>query len=69
MNWNEIEGQWGQMQGALKTRWAKLTDEDLESVAGKRDQLVGKLQERYGMLQERAEHQIDGWIAGLTPTA
>jgi uncharacterized protein YjbJ (UPF0337 family) len=69
MNWDEIEGQWKQMTGTLKSRWAKLTDDDVQNVAGKRDQLVGKIQERYGILKERAEHQVDAWIADLTPTA
>jgi len=63
MNWNQIEGQWLQLKGAVKSQWAKLTDDDLDNVAGKRDQLVGKLQARYGVLQEDAEKQIDSWIA------
>lgn len=53
------------MKGSVKSKWAKLTDDDLEHVAGKRDQLVGKLQERYGILKENAETQIDKWIAKL----
>jgi uncharacterized protein YjbJ (UPF0337 family) len=67
MNWNVIEGRWGQMKGELRNHWAKLTDDDLEHVAAKKDKLVGKLQERYGMLKEEAERQIDAWISRLDP--
>jgi uncharacterized protein YjbJ (UPF0337 family) len=63
MNWDRLEGQWEQAKGALKTKWAKLTDDDLGLAAGKRDKLVGKLQERYGLLKDDAERQIDEWIA------
>jgi uncharacterized protein YjbJ (UPF0337 family) len=67
MNWTQIEGQWHQLQGQMKSRWAKLTDDDLKNAAGKREQLSGKLQEHYGIVKEEAERQIDGWIAKLTP--
>ncbi len=67
MNWTQIEGQWHQMTGAAKSKWAKLTDDDLKNVAGKRDQLVGKIEQHYGILKEDAEKQIDEWIAKLTP--
>ncbi|MCA9586158.1 MAG: CsbD family protein [Myxococcales bacterium] len=67
MNWNQVEGQWTQFRGQVKSKWAKLTDHDLENAAGKRDQLVGKLQEHYGILKEDAENQLDEWIAKLTP--
>jgi uncharacterized protein YjbJ (UPF0337 family) len=68
MNWNRIEGQWHQLTGQLKSEWAKLTDDDLKNVAGKKDQLVGKLQEHYGILKEDAEKQIDKWIGRLSPS-
>jgi|GEM_PF-505079 len=61
MNWNQIEGQWLQMVGHVKTQWGKLTDDDIKVVAGKRDQLVGKVQERYGLLKEDAEKQVNEW--------
>lgn len=67
MNWMQLEGQWNQCKGELKSKWAKLTDHDLENVAGKKDQLVGKLQEHYGLLKEDAEKQIDELLAKLTP--
>jgi uncharacterized protein YjbJ (UPF0337 family) len=58
MNWDIIEGKWKQAAGMAKTKWAKLTDDDLAAVAGKRDQLVGKLQERYGLAKDQAEKQL-----------
>jgi uncharacterized protein YjbJ (UPF0337 family) len=67
MNWNQIEGQWGQLKGTLKSQWSKLTDEDLKNLAGKKDQIVGKLQQRYGILKEEAERQVDEWISKLPP--
>jgi len=67
MNWSQIEGQWSQLKGQLKSQWAKLTDDDLQNVAGKKDQLVGKLQEHYGILKEDAEKQLDEWIGKLEP--
>jgi len=67
MNWDRIEGQWSQLKGDLKTKWAKLTDDDLQVVGGKKDQLVGKLQERYGVLKDEAERQVDEWLTKLSP--
>ena len=62
MNWDRIEGKWKQMKGAVKERWANLTDDDIQMIAGKREKLVGKLQERYGIAKEDAEDQADEWI-------
>jgi uncharacterized protein YjbJ (UPF0337 family) len=67
MNWTQIEGQWHQLAGQLKSQWAKLTDDDLKNVAGKREQLIGKLQERYGVLKADADKQVDKWIAKINP--
>ena len=58
MNWDRIEGGWKQMSGKVKEQWGKLTDDDLTEIAGKRDQLSGKLQARYGMAKEEAERQL-----------
>ncbi len=59
MNWNEIEGKWLQARGKVRERWGKLTDDDLDVIAGKRDQLAGILQQRYGAAKEEVEEQID----------
>ena len=65
MNWTQIEGRWQSLSGQLKSQWAKLTDDDIANIAGKRHQLLGKLQQRYGVLKEDADKQIDKWIAML----
>jgi uncharacterized protein YjbJ (UPF0337 family) len=62
MNWDQIEGQWQQIKGHAKSRWAKLTDDDVDNIAGKRSILLGKLQARYGVLKDEAEKQVDAWI-------
>ena len=61
MNWDSVEGKWKQFKGSVKQKWGKLTDDDLDVIAGKRDQLVGKIQERYGITKEEAHKQIDDW--------
>jgi len=62
MNWDQVEGKWKQLRGSVKQQWGKFTDDDLEQIAGKRDQLVGKLQERYGIAREEAQKKTDEWI-------
>jgi uncharacterized protein YjbJ (UPF0337 family) len=61
MNWDRIEGQWKNLTGHAKEQWGKLTDDDIEVVAGRRDQLAGKIQERYGVAKDDAEKQIAEW--------
>lgn len=56
--WDRIEGSWKQMSGKVKEQWGKLTDDDLQTVAGKRDQLLGKIQERYGYAKDKAESEV-----------
>ena len=68
MNWDQVEGKWKQSKGKFREKWGKLTDDDIEVIAGKRDQLVGRLQERYGYAREEAERQADAFIVGLTET-
>lgn len=61
MDWNRIEGNWKQLTGKAKEQWGKLTNDDLDVVAGRRDQLAGKIQERYGIAKDEAEKQIGEW--------
>lgn len=61
MNWDRIEGNWKQIKGKAQVQWGKLTDDDLDVVAGKRTELSGKLQERYGIAENEAEKQIAKW--------
>jgi uncharacterized protein YjbJ (UPF0337 family) len=62
MNWTQIEGKWDQVKGQVRSQWAKLTDDDVNNLAGKKDQLVGKIVERYGVAKDDAEQQIDAWL-------
>jgi uncharacterized protein YjbJ (UPF0337 family) len=62
MNWTQIEGKWDQVKGQVRSQWAKLTDDDVENLQGKKDQLVGKIVERYGVAKDDAEKQIDTWL-------
>ena len=59
MNWDRIEGKWKQASGKMKEKWGKLTADDFKVIGGKRDQLVGKIQERYGVAKDEAERQVD----------
>ena len=66
MNWDRIEGNWKQFKGAAKVKWGKLTDDDWDAAAGRRDQIAGRLQERYGYAKEDAERELDEWSRSLT---
>jgi uncharacterized protein YjbJ (UPF0337 family) len=59
MNWDQIEGNWKQFKGKVKEKWGQLTDDDLDQAAGKRDQIIGRLQARYGWQRDRAERELD----------
>jgi uncharacterized protein YjbJ (UPF0337 family) len=58
MNWDQVEGKWKQMKGNFRWKWGKLTDDDFDVIAGKRDILRGKIQERYGIAKDEAERQV-----------
>jgi uncharacterized protein YjbJ (UPF0337 family) len=58
MNSDQIKGNWKQFVGKAKEKWGKLTDNDWQVVEGKRDQLVGRIQERYGIAREETERQV-----------
>ena len=66
MNWDRIEGNWKQLKGKAKVQWGKLTDDQLDVVAGKRDQLVGRVQEQYGLGKDEAEKQVDLFAHSFT---
>ncbi|EEB85924.1 CsbD family protein [Roseobacter sp. GAI101] len=63
MNWDTIKGNWSQMTGKVKEEWGDLTDDDVTEAAGERDQLVGKIQAKYGVAKEEAEKQVDNFVA------
>ena len=65
MNWDQIKGDWKQLTGKVKEKWGKLTDDDLTTAAGQRDQLLGLLQKRYGLAKQKAEKELDEFTAAL----
>ncbi len=63
MSWEQIQGNWRQFRGEAKRRWGELTDDDLDAIAGDRDRLLGKLQERYGRTKETLESEVSAFCA------
>jgi uncharacterized protein YjbJ (UPF0337 family) len=62
MNWDRVEGDWKQSKGRIKEKWGNLTDDDLDRVAGRRDQLEGIIQERYGIEKDQVRKDINAWL-------
>ncbi len=65
MNWDQVKGNWKQFKGQARTKWGKLTDDDLDVIDGRREQLAGKIQERYGYGKEQAEREADEFARSL----
>lgn len=65
MNWDQIQGNWRQLKGKIKANWGDLTDDDLDSIDGRREELMGKLQKAYGIGRDEAERQIDDFERSL----
>ena len=65
MNWDVVKGNWKQLTGKVKQKWGKLTDDDLTFIGGKKDEFVGKLQERYGYQRDQAEREVDEFLRGV----
>ena len=65
MNWDQIKGNWKEFTGKMKEKWGKLTDDELAVAAGHRDQMIGLLQQKYGLAKEKAEEEIDRFARGL----
>ena len=61
MNWDRVAGNWKQAKGKVKEQWGKITDDDLDKMAGKRDQLIGKILNSYGIGKDEAEKQVKDW--------
>lgn len=61
MNNQTLKGEWNQLKGSVKQKWAELTDDDLTHIEGSRDKLVGRLQERSGRTKEEVEREVDDW--------
>ena len=62
MNWDRIEGNWKQIKGTLRQHWGRLTEDDLNKLNGQREQLEGKIQERYGITRDAARSEVDHWL-------
>jgi uncharacterized protein YjbJ (UPF0337 family) len=69
MDWNRISGLWTKYQGMAKANWGRLTENDMTSISGSRDLLIGKLQTRYDITKDQAEQQVDNWMATLAMKA
>jgi len=69
MNWEQIAGNWGQVRGKAKQQWGKLTDSDLDQIEGKRDVLISRLQQRYGIPRDEALNKVEEWLATLNQGA
>ena len=65
MNWDHIKAEWKDAKGQLRSKWGKLTDDDLERVGGKWDQLVARLQDRYGYAKDQAEREVDRFLRDM----
>ena len=61
MNKDVFQGKWKQLRGSIKEKWGKLTDDEFDQMGGHRDQLIGKIQERYGIQKDEAERQVKDW--------
>lgn len=62
MNKQEIKGNWKQLKGRAKEKWGELTDDDLDQIEGRRQALIGRIQERYGKDLSTAEREVDAWL-------
>jgi uncharacterized protein YjbJ (UPF0337 family) len=65
MNWDRIEGDWKQFSGSIKEKWGKLTDDDMTAINGRQEQLVGRIQERYGVAKDEARRDVKAWLDRL----
>lgn len=61
MNWDQVAGRWKEFKGKAKEQWGELTDDELDKVEGKRDQMVGLIQRKYGYAKDQAEKEVDAW--------
>lgn len=66
MNWDQIQGNWKLFKGQVKQQWGKLTDDDLDRIEGKRDELAGRIQARYGQTKEQVDKEIDRFCHSCT---
>jgi uncharacterized protein YjbJ (UPF0337 family) len=65
MNWDQVQGNWRQLKGKARQMWGDLTDDDLDIIEGRREELIGRVQASYGLAREQAEEQVDDWVRSL----
>jgi uncharacterized protein YjbJ (UPF0337 family) len=65
MNFDQLQGKWEQYKGQVRENWGHLTDDDLQVIGGKRDKLIGRIQERYGIAKQRAAEEVDAFLRTL----
>lgn len=65
MNWDRIEGNWKQLKGSVKSQWGRITDDQLDGIAGRREELAGRIQVAYGVTADAASRQLDVWEKSL----
>jgi uncharacterized protein YjbJ (UPF0337 family) len=67
MNWSQIEGNWTEIKGKAKQAWGRLTDDELDTIAGKREELEAKIQKHYGLSKDVAQRNVDDWLERMYP--
>jgi uncharacterized protein YjbJ (UPF0337 family) len=65
MNWDQVEGQWNTFKAKVRQKWGKLTDDDMEQIGGKKDELLARLQTRYGAKKDEMEKSLDEWLVTM----
>ena len=65
MNWDQLETKWKEFAGSARAHWSQLTEDDWKTITGKKEQLVARVQERYGVAKEEAAKQVDRWSDAL----
>ncbi len=63
MNWTTLQGNWNETKGKVKSKWGRLTDDDLMQVQGQKDRLVGVIQQKYGLARDKAEEQLEEFLS------
>lgn len=67
MLWDQIGGMWKQLKGEARVKWGQITDDEWDEIAGNREKMIGKIQQRYGMAKDQVERDVDDWVNGLGP--
>jgi uncharacterized protein YjbJ (UPF0337 family) len=66
MNSDQLEGKWKQVKGEVREKWGKLTDDDMQIIGGRQEQLIGRVQQRYGIAREAATNEVDAFLKQLS---